>query len=112
MSKQLNIHTIDDEPSDDSSENKFDTLLNLTLKNILKPKKTINIAVSGNIVISELERRIIDTEHFQRWLELFKQTVDENFEGEKAREAKEKAESIAMIFQTKLGLIKDDLSIL
>lgn len=54
----------------------------------------------------------IDTEHFQRWLELFKQTVDENFEGEKAREAKEKAESIAMIFQTKLGLIKDDLSIL
>ena len=54
----------------------------------------------------------IDTEHFQRWLELFRQTVDENFEGEKAREAKEKAESIAMIFQTKLGLIKDDLSIL
>ena len=53
----------------------------------------------------------IDTEHFQRWLELFRQTVDENFEGEKAREIKEKAESIAMIFQTKLGLIKDDLSI-
>ena len=54
----------------------------------------------------------IDTEHFNRWLELFKQTVDENFKGEKAIEAKEKAESIALIFQTKLGLIEDDLSIL
>lgn len=54
----------------------------------------------------------IDTEHFNRWLELFKQTVDENFKGDKAIEAKEKAESIALIFQTKLGLIEDDLSIL
>ena len=54
----------------------------------------------------------VTTEHFHRWLELFKQTVDENFKGEKAEEAKERADSIAYIFQTKLGLIKDNLSIL
>jgi hemoglobin len=54
----------------------------------------------------------INTEHFQRWLELFRQTVDENFEGEKAEEAKGKADSIALIFQTKLGLISDNPRIL
>lgn len=54
----------------------------------------------------------IDTEHFQRWLELFKQTVDENFKGDTAEVAKEKADSIALIFQTKLGLISDNLRIL
>lgn len=54
----------------------------------------------------------IGTEHFRRWLELFKQTVDENFAGENAAEAKQKADSIAWIFQTKLGLINDGLRIL
>jgi len=54
----------------------------------------------------------IFTEHFQRWLKLFRQTVDENFKGPKAEEAKEKAESIALIFQSKLGLISDGLRIL
>jgi hemoglobin len=54
----------------------------------------------------------INKNHFERWLRLFKQTVDENFEGDKAVEAKEKADSIALIFQTKLGLIKDPYQIL
>jgi hemoglobin len=54
----------------------------------------------------------ISTEHFHRWLDLFKETVDENFEGDKAEEAKEKADSIASIFQTKLGLIHDDFKII
>jgi hemoglobin len=54
----------------------------------------------------------IDSGHFQRWLELFRQTVDEHFQGEKAEEAKERADTIALIFQTKLGLIRDDLRIL
>ncbi len=65
----------------------------------------------GQPLTSHLELPI-DTEHFQRWLELFKQTVDENFKGDKAEEAKEKADSIALIFQTKLGLISDNLRIL
>ncbi len=54
----------------------------------------------------------VTTEHFERWLELFKETVDENFKGEKAEEAKGKADSIANIFQTKLGLMTNNLSIL
>lgn len=53
----------------------------------------------------------IDPGHFKRWLELFRQTVDENFKGEKADEAKYRADTIAVIFQTKLGLIRDDLRI-
>jgi hemoglobin len=51
-------------------------------------------------------------EYFKRWLYLFKQTVDENYSGSNADEIKVKADSIALIFQTKLGLIKDTLKIL
>jgi hemoglobin len=43
--------------------------------------------------------------HFERWIELFLETVNENFIGEVAETAKLKAKNIAGIFQIKLGLI-------
>ena len=46
----------------------------------------------------------IDPRHFQQWLKLFKATVDENFAGPKADEVKMRAESIAGIFQVKMGI--------
>jgi hemoglobin len=46
----------------------------------------------------------IQRTHFSRWLELFTQTINENFAGEKATEAKERAKSIAGIFQLKMQL--------
>ena len=46
----------------------------------------------------------IKGQHFDRWLLLFKETVDENFHGEKAEEVKMRSEAIADIFQYKLGL--------
>lgn len=48
----------------------------------------------------------IGTEHFTRWLELFNETVDEHFTGEKAIEVKERAQHIANVFQFKMGLLK------
>ena len=47
----------------------------------------------------------INRSHFNQWLTLFRQTVDENFEGEKAEEVKMRAQSIAGIFQVKMGLM-------
>ena len=46
-------------------------------------------------------------EHFSRWLELFTQTVNENFYGDKADEIKMRANSVANVFQYKLGLISN-----
>ncbi len=48
----------------------------------------------------------IDSSHFERWLILFSQTVDELFEGARAGEVKDRARSIAGIFQHKLGLLQ------
>ncbi len=48
----------------------------------------------------------IDARHFGQWLVLFKQTVDENFVGEKAEEVKSRAQSIASVWQHKMGLMK------
>lgn len=45
----------------------------------------------------------IGSEHFDRWLQLFKETIEENFDGEKAREAKWRANKMAQIFQHKLN---------
>ena len=47
----------------------------------------------------------IRQEHFSQWLKLFMETVDENFQGEKADEIKERAQSIARVFQHKMGLL-------
>lgn len=43
----------------------------------------------------------IGADHFKRWLELFLETVDENFTGEKAQEAKWRAGKMAEMFQYK-----------
>jgi hemoglobin len=49
------------------------------------------------------QRTPLTKEHFERWMQLFRQTVDELFEGEKAMLAKEKANSIATIMQVKIS---------
>ncbi|GAB3929812.1 group III truncated hemoglobin [Mucilaginibacter myungsuensis] len=41
-------------------------------------------------------------EHFARWIKLFTETVDELFTGEKADEAKWRAEKIAEMFEIKV----------
>ena len=50
----------------------------------------------------------IKQKHFDRWLELFHQTVDENFEGKLAIEAKSRASNIAKIFSFKIKSIKGE----
>ena len=40
-------------------------------------------------------------EHFDRWLELFSETIDEQFSGQKAEMAKQRALSIATVIQLK-----------
>jgi len=48
----------------------------------------------------------IQATHFDRWLTLFTQTVDEQFTGPKAEETKSRAQSIAGVWQHKMGLMK------
>ena len=50
----------------------------------------------------------ISASHFDRWLELFHQTVDENFIGDKAGEVKDRSRSIAGVWQYKLSQLKTD----
>lgn len=47
----------------------------------------------------------IEKAHFDRWLSLFMETIEEHFTGDKAEEAKSRAASIAGIFQFKLASI-------
>jgi len=50
-----------------------------------------------------LNRKIpLEEKHFQVWLKLFTDTVDEYFGGEKAEMAKKKAKSIAALMQFKI----------
>lgn len=48
----------------------------------------------------------VNAEHFERWVSLFKTTVDEHFSGPKAIEAKNLAASIADTFQNRLNLAR------
>lgn len=46
----------------------------------------------------------VERAHFTRWIFLFTQTVEELFTGPMAEQAKQKATSIANMFQMKMGL--------
>ncbi|MFV0389085.1 MAG: group III truncated hemoglobin [Pyrinomonadaceae bacterium] len=45
----------------------------------------------------------LKTEHFSRWIEIFKQTVDRMFEGDIAEHAKKRAEMIAATLDLRLN---------
>ncbi len=64
---------------------------------------------SGNPLQKHLALQV-RSEHFTRWLLLFKETINENFSGRTSQEAKIRADSIAGIFQFKMGLSAEDLS--
>ena len=48
----------------------------------------------------------IDEKHFNRWLHLFRTTIDDLYEGPKAEEAKARAGAIAQIMNFKIGSLK------
>jgi hemoglobin len=62
-----------------------------------------DMTYSGNPLAKHLNLEI-GKEHFTRWLELFTATVDEHFEGFNANEAKRRANTVAELFQYKMGL--------
>jgi len=49
----------------------------------------------------------IEEKHFDRWLHLFRATIDELYEGAKAEEAKTRAGSIAQIMSFKVSAIRE-----
>ncbi len=50
----------------------------------------------------------IQEKHFERWLSLLNQTLDENFKGSKAEEVKSRAYKMGQLFQAKLAHIQND----
>lgn len=58
------------------------------------------------------QRSPLSKSHFDRWLSLFNQTVDELFEGNNAELAKQRALSIATMMQIKIASSNDPYSII
>lgn len=50
----------------------------------------------------------VDNSYFEHWVALFHQTIDENFEGKQADEAKRRAENMGKLFSSKLQYLKDN----
>lgn len=50
----------------------------------------------------------LEVEHFNRWLELFYETVDTHFKGEKAEEAKWRSKKMADMFRFKIEYYRDN----
>lgn len=51
---------------------------------------------------------ILTGDHFKRWLQLFSETLTENFIGETAEQVRQRATQIAMVWSTKLDYINND----
>lgn len=50
----------------------------------------------------------VEKNHFDRWIELFYQTIDEHFTGNKSTEAKWRAAKMAEMFQYKIEYYRDN----
>jgi hemoglobin len=50
----------------------------------------------------------VEKEHFNRWMELFSETIAEHFSGEKAEEAKWRAGKMAEMFHYKIQYYKNN----
>ncbi len=50
----------------------------------------------------------VDRHHFERWVNLFKEAVDEHFEGEKAERAKWQGERMAEMFNLKIRYFREN----
>lgn len=50
----------------------------------------------------------VEQKHFNQWLKLFFETIDEQFTGEKAEEAKMRAEKMADMFHYKIEYYKNN----
>ncbi len=48
----------------------------------------------------------VNAKHFDRWKQLFFETIDENFSGNKAEEAKFRATKMAEMFQLKIDFLQ------
>lgn len=57
-------------------------------------------------------RMPLQQQHFERWLQLWQQTINENFEGEKADEARWRAEKMAAMFLSKIEYYRNHNPIL
>ena len=50
----------------------------------------------------------VEWTHFEKWLELFNQTIDEHFTGDKAQEARWRANKMAEMFNFKIQYYKNN----
>jgi hemoglobin len=50
----------------------------------------------------------LEQKHFDQWLALFAQSINENFEGPKAEEAIAKAKTMAILFMSKINYYKEN----
>ncbi|MFT4523084.1 MAG: hemoglobin [Bacteroidia bacterium] len=55
-----------------------------------------------NVHMALNEKSKLETHHFERWFHLWKETVDELFAGSTAEQAKNKAQSMAFLIQSKI----------
>jgi hemoglobin len=61
---------------------------------------------SGNPMPAHMnlhKRSVMKKEHFDRWIQLFNETVNELFEGERAEQVKQRALSIATVMQISIA---------
>ena len=49
----------------------------------------------------------VDKSHFEQWLKLFRQTLDEQFSGEKAKEAKWREDKMAEMFLLRINYFRE-----
>lgn len=54
------------------------------------------------------QKHTLTSDHFERWLQLFSETLAENFSGETAEQVRQRATQIALVWSNKLEYLNND----
>lgn len=54
------------------------------------------------------QKHTLTSDHFERWLQLFSETLAENFTGENAEQVRQRASQIALVWNKKLEYLNND----
>lgn len=92
--------------SEENWEVHFEKLTDFWVTNLLNQQAYKGSPMQAHQEVDRQSNGIVEQEHFDRWLELWYQTLDLLFTGEKADRAKSNAQNIATFMLLKMKMVR------
>ncbi len=96
-------------PTAELWDHHYVTLIDFWDNNLLQGTSYTGNPVGLHLWVDNITQKKITEAHFNRWIELWHQTIDEKFEGKCAQQAKSRASSMGRTFHSRIMQVRKDI---